>query len=101
MGQDDEEEGIETDHGFAPQKGVGRETLHIVLEQIEKANVRSAAASQEAIDAVIKSNQSSNQRIFLIVLSLLLLFAAILGIATTVDIPGIGTIGVEPEAVGR
>ena len=92
-GEDDKTDEFSTS---SPQ--IGRETLHIVLEQIEKANQRSADASQEAIDSIIKSNQSSNQRIFLIVLSLLLLFAAILGIATTVEIPGVGTVGVEPGA---
>jgi len=82
--------------GSTSNPQIGRDTMQLVLEQIEKANKRSAATSAEAMDSIIKSNASSNQRIFLIVLSLLLLFGAILGIATTVEIPGFGTIGVDP-----
>ena len=71
---------------------VGRETLAVVLDSIERANVRASESSAGAVAAV----QSLMQRVFVIGLVILLLLAAVLGIAVQVDAPGVGTIGLDP-----
>ena len=70
---------------------VGRETLAGVLDSIERANVRASESSAGAVAAV----QSLMQRVFVIGLVILLLLAAVLGIAVQVDAPGLGTIELD------
>ena len=71
---------------------VGRETLAVVLDSIERANARASESSAGAVSAI----QSLMQRVFVIGLVILLLLAAVLGIAVQVDAPGVGTIGLDP-----
>ena len=90
-GEDDEPEHCQpttTNPGSGP---VGRETLAVVLDSIERANARASESAAGAVEAV----QGSMRRVFLIVLAILLLLAAVLGIAVQVDTPS-GSIGLDP-----
>ena len=88
MGGCDDADENATDGG----QPVGRETLAIVLDSIEKANARATTSAAAAVDAV----QNTSQRVFLIVLAILLLLAAVLGVAVNVDTPT-GSIGLDPS----
>ena len=80
----------ETDESTTP---LDAETLGLVLGAIETANARASESSAGAVAAV----QSLMQRVFVIGLVILLLLAAVLGIAVKVDAPGVGEIGLDPD----
>jgi hypothetical protein len=88
-GDDDDCEHRDEDTSTA----VGRETLAVVLDSIEKANARASESSAGAVAAV----QSLMQRVFIIGLVILLLLGAVLGVAINVDTPS-GSIQLDPNA---
>ena len=86
-GDDNDREHCDDDTGQ-----VGRETLAVVLDSIEKANARASESSAGAVAAV----QSLMQRVFIIGLGILLLLGAVLGVAINVDTPS-GSIQLDPN----
>ena len=81
-----EEEAEETEDEYSGK--IGRKTMTIVLDSIDKAHAR----AQETSMVVSK-------RVFMVIMAVLLLLAAVLGITTNVKLPGGTEIAMDPEEI--
>ena len=87
------------DETIGEQSGgrMGRQTMTIMLDALERAHERAARTQGEAIEHVVEASKSSTKRVFLIVLVVLMLLAAVLGITSSIELPGGTQIGFDPN----
>ena len=98
IGEDDDDTDSGPDNSLGASTGsIGRQTMAMVLDAVDKANARAANTAEEAIEAVVGASKASQKRVFMIVIVVLMLLAAVIGVTASIELPDGTSIGFDPD----